>query len=130
MTARSQEYVFFPRVCENLVVDMSQIRHGLGILTRWAPSSDENNKRKNNTMGAFLEQHILGLVARLSEVVTGADQTISEKKRCVRAMDEMVKLGKTFIRTARPHVSLTANMSSFYLSADSKSRFVHVFRLL
>jgi serine/threonine-protein kinase ATR len=96
---------------KNLTADKLQIRHGLGILTRWAPSSDENTKRKNNNMGAFLEQHILGLVARLSEVVTGADQTISEKKRCVRAMDEMVKLGKTFVRTARPHVCLPANLS-------------------
>jgi serine/threonine-protein kinase ATR len=63
-------------------------------------------------MAAFLEHHILGLVARLSEVVNDArdENPIREKKRCIKAIDEMVKLGKTATRTARPHVCYVPNL--------------------
>lgn len=55
-----------------------------------------------------MEYHVLGLVARLVEPVNDirADQALSEKKRCIRAVEEMVKIGKTFTRAARPQVRL------------------------
>jgi serine/threonine-protein kinase ATR len=62
-------------------------------------------------MASFLEHHILGLVARFSEVVNDArdGKSIREKKRCIKAIEEMVKLGKASTRTARPHVCLLSN---------------------
>lgn len=55
----------------------------------------------------FLEQHLLGLVARLSELVNDPrdEYPIQEKERCVKAFEELVKLAKSHARTARPQVT-------------------------
>lgn len=65
-------------------------------------------KRKSDPLGSFLEQHVLGLVDKVSKVVHDAQlgQSVSEKKRCVKAIEEMMILGKTFTRTARPQVRI------------------------
>jgi hypothetical protein len=57
-------------------------------------------------VGSFLEQHILGLVAQFSEVVNNVriEYSAPEKKRCVKAVEELVKMAKTFTKIARPQV--------------------------
>lgn len=85
----------------------SRIRHALQLLANRAPQeSADGSHRNGNTVGLFLERHILGIVARFSEVVNDAreGQSITEKKHCVKAIEEMVKIGKAFTRTARPQV--------------------------
>jgi serine/threonine-protein kinase ATR len=84
------------------------------FLAKSAPPGNPIQK-KTNILGAFLEHHILGLVARLSEVVNDArdGKPIREKKRCIKAIEEMVKLGKTSTRTARPHVCQCTNISLY-----------------
>ncbi|KAG9243553.1 protein kinase-like protein rad3 [Calycina marina] len=83
----------------------SRIRLGLSFLANWAPAADLA-KRKTDPIGSFLEQHILGLVDKVSKVVYDVQvgQSISEKKRCVKAIEEMIVLGKTSTRTARPQM--------------------------
>lgn len=78
----------------------------MSLLAKWAPSLDAA-KRKSDPLGSFLEQHILGLVDKVSKVVYDAQvgQSVSEKKRCVKAIEEMMILGKTSTRAARPQVS-------------------------
>ena len=68
--------------------------------------ADSSNPKQPNPVGAFFEQHILGLVARFVEVVNDArdEQTVTEKERCVRAVEELVKVAKTHTRVARPQV--------------------------
>ena len=58
----------------------------------------------------------MGLVAHFSEVVNDArdEKQIREKVTCIKALDEMVKLGKTATRTARPHVCHIGAMSSMH----------------
>lgn len=65
-------------------------------------------------MAAFLEQHNLGLVTRISEVVNDNrdEQSSFEKKRNVKAIEEMVTIGKTYTGAARPQVTIS---HSFYL---------------
>lgn len=60
-------------------------------------------------MAAFLEQHNLGLVTRISEIVNDnrVEQSSFEKKRNVKAIEEMVTIGKTYTGAARPQVSTT-----------------------
>lgn len=57
-------------------------------------------------MGAFLNQHILGLVTRIVEAVNGTrdEQMLMERERSIKAMEELVKLAKTEARAARPQV--------------------------
>jgi serine/threonine-protein kinase ATR len=59
-------------------------------------------------MATFMEQHNLGLITRISEVVNDSrdEQNTYEKKRHVRAIEEMIKIAKTYTRSARPQVSL------------------------
>ncbi|KAH8588648.1 protein kinase-like protein rad3 [Bisporella sp. PMI_857] len=82
----------------------SRIRLALDKLAQWAPPND--NVSRKVMLGAFLGQHILGLVDKVSKVVydANAGESVSEKKRCVKAIEEMVILGKTFTRTARPQM--------------------------
>ncbi|TGO14465.1 hypothetical protein BTUL_0052g00020 [Botrytis tulipae] len=83
----------------------TRIRLALQFLVENVQSPDRNRK-KNNPMAAFLEQHNLGLVTRISEVVndTRDEQSSFEKKRNVKAIEEMVTIGKTYTGAARPQI--------------------------
>lgn len=85
------------------LTDVSQIRVALKFL---ATRGAENNPKRPNSMSAFLNQHILGLVTRIVEAVNGTrdDQMISEREKSIKAMEELVKLAKTDARAARPQV--------------------------
>ncbi|TGO91177.1 hypothetical protein BPOR_0036g00070 [Botrytis porri] len=82
-----------------------RIRLALQFLVENVQSPDQNRK-KNNPMAAFLEQHNLGLVTRISEVVNDNrdEQSSFEKKRNVKAIEEMVTIGKTYTGAARPQI--------------------------
>ncbi|TAQ86632.1 hypothetical protein B7494_g5044 [Chlorociboria aeruginascens] len=84
----------------------SRIRHGLNFLSSRAPAAPDSS-RKKKTIGSFLEQHILGLVAGFSEVVNDSrdELSVSEKKRCVKGLEEMVKIGKASTRAARTQIT-------------------------
>lgn len=58
-------------------------------------------------IGPFLEHHILGIVARLTDVVNDprSEWSMAEKKRAVKTVDELVKMAKRYARVARPQVS-------------------------
>ncbi|RDW66710.1 hypothetical protein BP5796_09459 [Coleophoma crateriformis] len=85
----------------------SRIRVALQLLASNAPLlSPGGHQNKKNTLGLFLEYHILGIVARFSEIINDPreDYPLSEKISCVKAMDEMIKLGKSYTRAARPQI--------------------------
>lgn len=52
--------------------------------------------------------HILGLVARVNEVVNDSrdEQSVKQKERFVKAVEELVKVAKSHTRVARPQVGL------------------------
>lgn len=72
-----------------------------------AKSSSAGSEGKNDPVGAFLSQHILGFMARFGEVVNDVQKqyAVIEKIRCIKGVEEMVKIGKKVIRVARPQVS-------------------------
>ncbi|KAK0105320.1 serine/threonine-protein kinase M1 [Cadophora gregata f. sp. sojae] len=82
----------------------SRIRVALKFLATRV--NESNNSKKSNSMGAFLNQHILGLVTRLVEAVNGTrdDWMLMERERSIKAMEELVKLAKTEARAARPQL--------------------------
>ncbi|QSZ36964.1 hypothetical protein DSL72_009056, partial [Monilinia vaccinii-corymbosi] len=83
----------------------SRIRLALQDLVENIQNTDQD-RRRNKPMAAFLEQHNLGLVTRISEVINDNrdEQSSFEKKRNVKAIEEMVTIGKTYTRAARPQI--------------------------
>ncbi|GJC97112.1 pephosphatidylinositol 3 [Colletotrichum higginsianum] len=71
-------------------------------------ANKESRPKKGNTIGRFLESYILGLMARLADVINDmplVSPPVEEQRRCVRAMEEMIRLCKTYVRIARPQIS-------------------------
>ncbi|RYP22475.1 hypothetical protein DL767_009047 [Monosporascus sp. MG133] len=86
----------------------------------------ETKQKKSHATGRFLQQHALGLMARLTDVIndtSGIQNPIQERKRCIKAMEEMIKIGKSYIRIARPQMSacLLAAMSDDELRSSAFS---------
>ncbi|KAK1971971.1 phosphatidylinositol 3 [Colletotrichum sublineola] len=71
-------------------------------------ANKESRPKKGNTIGRFLESYILGLMARLVDVINDmplVSPPVEEQRRCVRAMEEMIRLCKAYVRIARPQIS-------------------------
>ena len=90
---------------DGLVANIYWIRYALQFIASRTQTANASNK-KSNLVGPFIEHHILGIVARLSEVVNDSrdEQSVTEKERCIKAVGEMVKVGKIHTRIARPQV--------------------------
>ncbi|EDN95718.1 hypothetical protein SS1G_11597 [Sclerotinia sclerotiorum 1980 UF-70] len=82
-----------------------RIRLALQFLVENVQSPDQSRKR-NNPMATFLEHHNLGLIIRISEIINDIrdEQSTFEKKRNVKAIEEMVTIGKTYMGAARPQI--------------------------
>ena len=77
-------------------------------------------KKKKTAVRSFLYQYALGITARLTEVINdnvARHPPVQEQRRCIRAMEELVKLCDSTIRIARPQVRRPG--SSIRLCADS-----------
>ncbi len=67
----------------------------------------KERKKHKNTVGHFLQQLALGVTAWLAEAINdnaANNPPAQEQRRCIRAMEEMIKLCKSHIRVARPQV--------------------------
>lgn len=82
-------------------------------------STPKESKRKgHHIVGRFFAIHALGLSASMIEVINNTSSVpppIQERKRYISAMEEMIVLGKEYIRAARPQVCL--HRSSMVLRA-------------
>lgn len=72
--------------------------------------ADQKDKRgkKSHIVGRYLQQHALGLAQRLSDVINDtllAHPPVSEQRRCLGAMEEMIKICTSYVCIARPQVS-------------------------
>lgn len=73
-------------------------------------------------MGRYFQQHALGLTARLSEVINDtwpSSSPASEKRRCLGAMEEMIRVCNAYVCIARPQIS--ACLLSAMASDDLRS---------
>lgn len=87
----------------------SQAHHALRFLasvTHARQGSSRGTARRTDVVGPFFEDHVLGIMANLSDVINdGRDsQSISEKLRCLGAVKEMLKLAKNYISNGLPQV--------------------------
>ncbi|POS87854.1 hypothetical protein EPUL_000219 [Erysiphe pulchra] len=82
-----------------------KIYFALRFLAERAPIPDTKS-RENDPVGVFLEQHILGLITNISAVIidTAHEQSTTEKKRNIKALEELVKVAKAHSRVGRPQI--------------------------
>ncbi|KAL2019577.1 hypothetical protein VTK56DRAFT_9474 [Thermocarpiscus australiensis] len=72
------------------------------------PDQKDKRTKKSHIVGRYLQQHALGLAARLSEVINDTLQMhppVAEQKRCLGAMEEMIRVCNSYVCIARPQIS-------------------------
>lgn len=64
--------------------------------------------KKGNIVGRFLASHVLGLMARITDVINNVGvvgSSVLDQRLCLQAMEEMIRVCKAHVRIARPQVS-------------------------
>jgi serine/threonine-protein kinase ATR len=86
-----------------------KIYHSLNVMASLLQSANGQPKqKKTHALSQYLHENALGLMARLTEPFNDTSivrPPIEEQERCIKAMEEMIKIGKRHIRMARPQVS-------------------------
>ena len=64
--------------------------------------------KKSKTLVTFFESHVLGIMAHFSEVFDDPHEMhpVTERRRCVGAIEEMINLAKAHVSIALPQVRL------------------------
>ncbi|UQC83200.1 phosphatidylinositol 3 [Colletotrichum lupini] len=71
-------------------------------------ANKESKPKKGNTIGRYLQSYILGLMARLADVINDMPLVFppaEEQRRCIRALEEMIRHCKAYVRIARPQIA-------------------------
>ncbi|KAL9586349.1 MAG: hypothetical protein Q9212_000967 [Teloschistes hypoglaucus] len=63
--------------------------------------------RRSNFTGSFFENHVLGIMAHLSDIINESKglQVATDKIRCLKAIQEMMRIAKDNITNALPQIS-------------------------
>jgi serine/threonine-protein kinase ATR len=87
---------------------MAQVRNAMQTMASMVLASNKDTKnKKGNLIGRFLQPYLLGLMARFTDIISDplcTDPPVMEQRRCIRALDEMIKLCRGYSRIARPQV--------------------------
>ena len=96
----------------------------LASVTHARQGSSRGTARKTDVVGPFFEDHVLGIMANLSDVINdGRDsQSISEKLRCLGAITEMLKLAKNYISNGLPQVLVQNAFNLLILTSPADFR--------
>ena len=73
-------------------------------------TANGESKRKSHATGRVLHHHALGLMAQLTDAINNFSvirASFQERRRCILAMEEMIRVGKNDVRIARPQVSIS-----------------------
>ncbi|KAL8939500.1 MAG: hypothetical protein Q9216_003328 [Gyalolechia sp. 2 TL-2023] len=81
--------------------------HFLASLMNGKHGTPRGTARKNSITGSFFETHVLGIMANLSDTINDSKgtQAAGEKLRCLRAIQEMIKIAKSNVNNALPQIS-------------------------
>ncbi|KAK0729999.1 phosphatidyl inositol 3-kinase-like protein [Lasiosphaeris hirsuta] len=86
----------------------NRVRAALTTMSTLLSDSKDKKARKSHVTGRYLQQHALGLAARLSEVINDSldlHPPVLERRRCLRAMEVMIRVCHTYVCIARPQIS-------------------------
>lgn len=77
-------------------------------------NSNAVGSKSSNIVGPFIEEHLLGLITDFVDTVndTRARNPVSEKKRNIMAIGQMIKLARAHINTALPQVSQARSLNT------------------
>ena len=86
-------------------------RQALQFLAENTPrrsNTTRSSSKKSNSIGLFFEEGALGIMQQLSDVISEArePQPLSDRQRCVGAIQEMIILARSHLCNALPQVSL------------------------
>lgn len=68
----------------------------------------ETRNKKTDLVGRFLQLHILGLMTRFTDVINDSisiHPQVTEQRRCIRALEEIIRICQSYARIARPQIS-------------------------
>ena len=70
------------------------------------PGGDPHHVKKGIQLGQFLEQYILAIMALFSDLLndTRGWHLSVEKVRALRGIEELLSMGKSYVRSALPQV--------------------------
>ncbi|KAM0289256.1 hypothetical protein ACHAO9_006214 [Fusarium lateritium] len=69
------------------------------------PESKETRSKKGDHTARYIHSNLLGLMACLFDVINDPNLPEPERRRYIRAMEEMIKVSKGYASTARPQIS-------------------------
>ena len=87
----------------------TRARQALQFLAEHTPrrnSSSRSSGKRQNVIAAFFEEGALGIMQQLSDTIgeAGGLQPLSDRRRCVGAIQEMIILGKSHLSNALPQI--------------------------
>lgn len=86
-----------------------KVRHALSFLASHASvsASDRTHSKRGNQIGPFLETHILPIMFHFSDLLNDMQgwHSPAEKRRTLKGIEEMLRVGKGYIRSALPQVT-------------------------
>ncbi|UKZ81191.1 hypothetical protein TrVFT333_008963 [Trichoderma virens FT-333] len=86
-----------------------QIQKALAMMASMVLGSvKETRNKKTDLVGRFLQSHILGLMARFTDVINDSISIypqVMEQRSCIRALEEMIRICQAYARIARPQIS-------------------------
>ncbi|KAI0173613.1 phosphatidyl inositol 3-kinase [Hypoxylon sp. FL1284] len=83
------------------------IRNALNKMATMLLAGSGELKQKKTASGPFLQRYALALMAGLAHIINDVSTRTptQERKRYIKAMEEMIRTGKRYIRIARPQIS-------------------------
>jgi len=90
-----------------IMTDRTQVEVALHTVSTLLTDGKDKKSKKFHITGRFIEQHALGLASKLSEVITDSldlHPPAQERRRCLRAMEEMIRVCCSYVCVARPQV--------------------------
>jgi serine/threonine-protein kinase ATR len=68
------------------------------------PANKETRAKKSDHTARFIHSQLLGLMACLFDVINDQSLPDPERRRYIRAMEEMIRVSRGYASTARPQV--------------------------
>lgn len=82
-----------------------QVRKALDTMAKMMiPANKETRAKKSDHTARFIHSQLLGLMACLFDVINDQSLPDPERRRYIRAMEEMIRVSRGYASTARPQV--------------------------
>ena len=76
------------------------------MATNVLPIRKETRSKKADPTARYTHSTLLGLMAQLFDVINDPNLPDPERRRYIRAMEEMIRVSRGYASTARPQVSI------------------------